>query len=122
MALPDGAADVLYHDVPEPQRSTYTAQLGSMPVAALTSYLSHFGWEHIPTTYVYATLDPVLSLTAQEFIVNTTRNRAATGGSKASASPFSGPLGTFSVEAGHMLMLSKTEEVAGILRRVAEGA
>ena len=110
----------MYHDVPEPQRSTYVSQLGKMPAAVMTSQLSHFGWEHIPTTYVHATLDPVLPPTAQEFIVNTTRNRAATGGTKASATPFSGPLGTFSVEAGHMLMLSKTEEVAGILRRVAE--
>ena len=113
---------VLYHDVPEPQYSTYTSKLGAMPTATYNSYLSHYGWEHVPSTYVYANLDPIIPPPVQEFIVNTTRNRAALSTSKASVTPFSGPLGTFSVEAGHSLMLSKTEEVAEILRQVVEEA
>ena len=72
----------------EPQRSTYVSQLGKMSAAVMTNYLSHFGWKHIPTTYVHSTLDPVLPPTAQEFIVNTTRNRAAMGGGKATVIPF----------------------------------
>ena len=50
MVLPDGSVDVMHHDVPESERSTYTSQLGNMPAAALTSQLSHFEWEHAPTT------------------------------------------------------------------------
>lgn len=91
-----------------------------MPAAAFHSYLSHHGWEHVPTTYIHATLDRVIPFHVQEYLVNCARNKAAMCTSKASVVPFSGPLGTFSLEAGHSPMLSKTDEMAGILIRVAE--
>ena len=47
----------LYHDVSEPQRSTYISKLGVMPAAAYNSYMLHYGWEHFPSTYVYAKPD-----------------------------------------------------------------
>lgn len=112
---------MLYHDVPEPQRSMVLSHIGDQSLGPFMQQLSHFGWEHVPTTYVHATLDRPVPLRAQQFVVDTTKNRVASGAHKASVEPFSGPLGTFSVEAGHSLILSKTAEVAGILAQVAQG-
>lgn len=112
---------MLYHDVPEPKRSMMVSQIGTQSLGPFFQKLSHFGWEHVPSTYVHATLDRPVPLRAQRFIVDSTKNRAATGAHEVSVQPFSGPLGTFEVEAGHSLMLSKTGEVAEILVKVAEG-
>ena len=110
---------MLYHDVPEPKRSMVLSHIGSQSLGPFFQQLSHFGWEHVPTTYVHATLDHPLPLRAQQFVVDTTKNRAASGAHEVSVQPFSGSLGVFEVEAGHSLMLSRTEEVAGILVKVA---
>lgn len=121
--MQDIAADIFYHDVPEPERSRYVAMLGKHPLAANTSTIEHVGYEHAPSTYVYTTLDRPLDLRHQKFMVERVRSwvaeRIAAG--EALAEPFSGELGEFSIETGHSAMIVRPVELAGILGRIAEG-
>ena len=103
--------------MPQPDRSRYFALLGKHPLACSTTGVRYVGWRTVPSTYVYTTMDGLVGPRIQELGVENARKAALDSGFP--VEPFSGPLGTFSLEAGHSPMVSKTSELAGILRRVA---
>lgn len=118
------ATDLLYHDVPEPERSRCAAALGKHPVGASLSSVSYIGYEHIPSTYINATLDRIVKPEYQKWAVERARSHVrerVQAGEAALTEPFTGPLGVFSIETGHSPMVAKPDELAGILKKVAEG-
>ena len=123
LVLKDYVAELFYHDVPEPERSRYTAMLGKHAAGANTSPVSHVGYEHVPSTYIFTTLDRALEPQYQKFAVERARSRVreriATG--EALTEPFSGAVGESSMETGHSVMIVRPVELAGILSRIAEG-
>lgn len=123
MVLNDMAGEVFYHDVPEPEHSRYTAVLGTHPLGASISRVSHSGHEHVPSTYILTTLDRPVELRYQKLIVERVRSRAREriAAGEALTEPFSGELGEFSMETGHSPMIVRPAELVGILGRVAEG-
>ncbi|SPN99986.1 uncharacterized protein DNG_02838 [Cephalotrichum gorgonifer] len=124
IVLNDKAEEAIFHDVPEPDRSTYAALAGKEPIGTNTAPVTHTAWEHIPSSYVYTTLDRIIQFQDQEFMVERARAHSQPcfpgKGGKPPRKPFSGPLGLFTLEAGHMPMLSKIPELAGILGQLAE--
>lgn len=123
MILRDNAAEIFYHDVPEPERSRYVGMLGKHPAAANTTAVERLGYEHVPSTYIITTLDRALSIEYQRWAVervqSRVRERIAAG--EAVTEPFGGELGVISIEAGHSVIVSKPGEFAGVLGKLAEG-
>ena len=123
MVLMDSAADVFYHDVPEPARSRCIAMLGKHPLDANLTPVKHIGYDHVPSTYIMTTLDRAIVHDYQKWAIERLQSRAheRVAAGETVTVPFTGPLGEFSIESGHSPMVAKPEELAGILGRIAEG-
>jgi hypothetical protein len=116
--LKEEAAEVFYHDVPEPLVKQYARELGKQPMATFTTPVVHAGWKSVPSTYVYTTIDRSLPLGYQQFMAR--RAKEAAGREGGNVVPFEGEFGEVSLESGHTPFLSMTEKLGGVLIRAAE--
>ena len=123
MLLRDNAGEVFYHDIPEPDRSRYVTLLGKHPAGANGTAVERAGYEAVPSTYVFTTLDRALTVEHQRVAMERARThvRERVVAGEALTEPFGGTLGEFSVESGHSAMISKPGELAGILGMLVEG-
>ena len=111
------AADVLYHDVPEPLFSQYASLLGKQPAATFSSPVVYAGWRDVPSTYIYATQDRQMPLAYQKFMVKRAQEVARQDGS---VMPFEGEIGELYLDSGHTPFLSMTQKLGEVLIRAAE--
>ncbi len=116
--LNEQAADVFYHDVPEPLVAQYAGLLGKQPVATFSTPVVHAGWRSVPSTFVYTAQDRPLPPPYQQFMVKRAQQVAGqdAGGR---VRPFEGELGEVHVDSGHTPFLSMTETIGGILIKAA---
>ena len=95
--------------------------LGKQPAGAHTTPVSHTGYLHVPSTFVFTALDSAMKPEFQKYAVERARSagHARLAAGEAVMVPFNGPLGEFTMKTGHAPMLVRPEELAGILSRAA---
>jgi len=119
IALNKNAADIFYHDVPEPLFSQYARLLGKQPAATFATPVVHAGWRSVPSTYVYTRQDRPLPLLYQEFMAKRAQRVAS---QDRGLRLFEGEMGEVYIDSGHTPFLSMTEEMGNILIRAAESS
>ena len=93
----------MYHDVPPDVAADIVKGLQPFSTHTLDSPATYAGYKHIPTTYVYATLDRMIPYEKQQDLV---KNAGL-------------PITTYVCESSHSPFASMPERVARILRRAA---
>ncbi|KAF4963263.1 hypothetical protein FSARC_8701 [Fusarium sarcochroum] len=64
--------DIFYDDISQEEADIYISNLKPHSYKAFQSRLTYEGWRHVPTTYLYCTLDAALPIAAQRRMVQET--------------------------------------------------
>lgn len=91
--------ELLFHDVPGKEK--WLAALQPQPGHGWDDTVTYAGWRHVPSVYVVAKLDKLIPAELQPVLAKSANSELK------------------EVEAGHMLILSRPQEVADIIKAAA---
>lgn len=92
--------ELLFHDVPD--KSKWLAVLQPQPSRCWDDTITYCGWRHVPSVYVVAKQDKLLPAALQTQMAQMTGSEIR------------------EIDAGHLLMLVRPNEVADIIKAAAQ--
>lgn len=98
---PINGRDSFFHDLEDSDAHKWLAKLQTQPARGWTDTTTACGWEVVPSVYVFATQDRIIPLALQQQMAGLAQPMIE------------------SIDAGHMLQLSKTDEVAELIKKHA---
>ena len=105
----EAASAALFHDLPAEEAEKWPSQLKSHSVGALWSTQRYAGWKDIPSAYIIANDDRIVPPSLQESLI-----------AKAQATQPKAFGKIYRLDCGHEAPLSRPEEVAEIVKQLAE--
>ncbi|KAL6720030.1 hypothetical protein ACLMJK_001951 [Lecanora helva] len=108
---PQAAAFMFFHDLPEAESQHWASILKPHSLGAMWSSQTYTAWQDIPSTYVVCNLDRVMPVEKQEAMIRHAREVQPKAFDVVER-----------VDSGHEPILSKIDDLVGVVERAIKGA